>query len=335
MSILDKPEYDFLKTNPLLGDNIILLGYGGSIAYGTNLPTSDTDIRGIATRSAHDILATKRFDQVVDNTTDTTIYSVEKIFNLLSNCNPNTIELLGLKPEHYVYLNKYGKEILANKEIFLSKIASYSFGGYANAQLRRLDNKSARDLQQEEQEQHILNSIKNAKYHFENKYSQMDKFEMVIDKSEREDMNSEIFLNVSLNHYPARDYLGMWSEIKDIIRSYNTIGKRNSKAIEREKLGKHMMHLVRLYLMAFDILEKKQIITYREKEHDFLMDIRNGKYLNGTQPTEEFRELINQYEKRLQYAEKNTDLPDKPNYKEINELLYTINKEIVKDAFEG
>lgn len=335
MSILDKPEYDFLKTNPLLGDNIILLGYGGSIAYGTNLPTSDTDIRGIATRSAHDILATKRFDQVVDNTTDTTIYSVEKIFNLLSNCNPNTIELLGLKPEHYVYLNKYGKEILANKEIFLSKIASYSFGGYANAQLRRLDNKSARDLQQEEQEQHILNSIKNAKYHFENKYPQMDKFEMVIDKSEREDMNSEIFLNVSLNHYPARDYLGMWSEIKDIIRSYNTIGKRNSKAIEREKLGKHMMHLVRLYLMAFDILEKKQIITYREKEHDFLMDIRNGKYLNGTQPTEEFRELINQYEKRLQYAEKNTDLPDKPNYKEINELLYTINKEIVKDAFEG
>lgn len=334
MPVLDKPEYDFLKTNPLLGDNIILLGYGGSIAYGTNLPTSDTDIRGIATRSAHDILAAKQFDQVVDNTTDTTIYSVEKIFNLLSNCNPNTIELLGLKPEHYVYLNKYGKEILANKEIFLSKIASYSFGGYANAQLRRLDNKSARDLQQEEQEQHILNSIKNAKYHFENVYPQMDKFEMVIDKSEREDMNSEIFLNVSLNHYPARDYLGMWSEIKDIIRSYNTIGKRNSKAIEREKLGKHMMHLVRLYLMAFDILERKQIITYREKEHDFLMDIRNGKYLNGTQPTEEFRELINQYEKRLQYAEKNTDLPDKPNYKEINELLYTINKEIVKDAFK-
>ena len=29
-----------------------------------------------------------------------------------------------------------------------------------------------------------------------------------------------------------------------------------------------MMHLVRLYLMCFDILEHGAIITYREKEHD-------------------------------------------------------------------
>lgn len=328
-SIQDK--YSFLDTNPHLGSHIILLGYGGSIAYGTNVPTSDVDIRGIAVRSGKDIISGKNFDQVENHETDTVIYSLEKIFKLLSNCNPNVIELLGLKPEHYICAHKYGRKILANKEIFLSKIACYSFGGYANAQLRRLDNKSARDLQQAEQEQHILNSIRNAKYHFENKYPQMDKFEMVIDKSEQEDMDSEIFLNVSLNHYPARDYLGMWSEIKDIIKSYNTIGKRNSRAIEKEKLGKHMMHLVRLYLMAFDILEKKQIVTYREKEHDFLMDIRNGKYLNGAQPTEEFRDLINEYEKRLHYAEQNTDLPDKPNYKEIDELLYSINKDIVKN----
>lgn len=328
-SIQDK--YSFLDTDPLLGSNIVLLGYGGSIAYGTNVPTSDTDVRGIAVRSAKDIISSKNFDQVENHETDTVIYSLEKIFKLLSNCNPNVIELLGLKPEHYIYVNKYGNEILANKEIFLSKIACYSFGGYANSQLRRLDNKSARDLQQAEQEQHILNSIQNAKYHFENKYPQMDKFEMIIDSSEQEDMDSEIFLNVSLNHYPARDYLGMWSEIKEIIKSYNTIGKRNSRAIEKEKLGKHMMHLVRLYLMAFDILEKKQIITYREKEHDFLMDIRNGKYLNGTQPTEEFRDLINEYEKRLYYAEQNTDLPDKPNYKQIDELLYSINEDIVKN----
>lgn len=324
-------KYQFLDTNLLLGSNIILLGYGGSIAYGTNIPTSDIDIRGIAVRSAQDIISNKNFDQVENSETDTVIYSLEKIFKLLSNCNPNVIELLGLKPEHYIYANKYGKEILANKDIFLSKIACYSFGGYATAQLRRLDNKSARDLQQAEQEQHILNSIQHAKYHFENKYPQMDKFEMIIDKSEQEDMDSEIFLNVSLNHYPARDYLGMWSEIKDIIKSYNTLGKRNSRAIEKENLGKHMMHLVRLYLMAFDILEKKQIVTYREKEHDFLMAIRNGKYLNGAQPTEEFRELINEYEKRLHYAEQNTDLPDKPNYKQIDELLYSINKDIVKN----
>lgn len=34
---LKSPEYDFLKTDPHLGDHIILLGLGGSHAYGTNM----------------------------------------------------------------------------------------------------------------------------------------------------------------------------------------------------------------------------------------------------------------------------------------------------------
>lgn len=38
------------------------------------------------------------------------------------------------------------------------------------------------------------------------------------------------------------------------------------------------MHLVRLYLMCIDILTKEEIITYREADHDLLMNIRNGEY---------------------------------------------------------
>ena len=34
--------------------------------------------------------------------TDTTIYSFNKIISLLKNTNPNIIEMLGLKPEHYL-----------------------------------------------------------------------------------------------------------------------------------------------------------------------------------------------------------------------------------------
>lgn len=40
---------------------------------------------------------------------------------LLLNCNPNTMELLGLNREHYLYLNDFGKELIANTELFLSK----------------------------------------------------------------------------------------------------------------------------------------------------------------------------------------------------------------------
>ena len=38
--------YGFLKSNPNLNDNIILMGLGGSHAYGTNNENSDIDIRG-------------------------------------------------------------------------------------------------------------------------------------------------------------------------------------------------------------------------------------------------------------------------------------------------
>ena len=46
-ALLDTKEYEFLKTNPRLGDRIMLLGLGGSYAYGTNCGTSDIDFRGI------------------------------------------------------------------------------------------------------------------------------------------------------------------------------------------------------------------------------------------------------------------------------------------------
>ena len=209
--------------------NICLLGYGGSISYGTNLPTSDVDIRGIFTRKPYDILANKTCDQIEDSKTDTTIYSIEKIFKLMANCNPNVIELLGLKPEHYLYVNKYGQMILDNADLFLSKIAVYSFGGYANAQLRRLDNKSVRQLVQSEQEEHILNSIKNAYYHFPETYKELDNLNLYIDKSNHEDYDSEIFIDATMKHYPLRDWLGLWNELKDIAKSYSSLGKRNER----------------------------------------------------------------------------------------------------------
>ena len=40
---LKSKEYDFLRTNEHLGKNIILLGLGGSYAYGTNVDSSDVD----------------------------------------------------------------------------------------------------------------------------------------------------------------------------------------------------------------------------------------------------------------------------------------------------
>ena len=93
-----------------------------------------------------------------------------------------------------------------------------------------------------------------------------------------------------------------------------------------------MMHLIRLYIMCLDILENEQIVTYREKEHDLLMDIRNGKYLDDNrQPIPEFFELVDDYEKKLDYAKENTSLPDQPHKNEIMDFVASVNERVVKD----
>lgn len=330
-------RYSFLDKEPLAG-NIILLGLGGSYAYGTNNENSDVDIRGVATHSAEDILTRKGFEQVVNEETDTTIYSLEKIVNLLSNCNPNTIEILGLEPWQYFYVTDIGQALINNRDMFLSKRAIHSFGGYASSQLRRLENRAARTMEQSKREEFILRSIENAKYTFPAKFFECpeDAIKLYIDEAVNPEYDTEIFMDINLKHYPLRDYKSMWSEMIAIVKEYAKIGARNRKAIERGKLSKHMMHLVRLYLMCFDILEKGEIITYRAKEHDFLMDIRNGKYLDDEDhPIAEFYDIVDELENKLEYWKEHTELPANPDYNRINKFLTEANWEVVKNYKRG
>lgn len=332
---INNKDYDFLTDNEHLGDNIILLTVGGSHAYGTNTESSDLDIRGCALNKKEEILTNINFEQFVNEETDTTIYSFNKLVHLLSNCNPNVIEMLGLLPEHYLYVTPVGQELLNHKKLFLSRKAFHTFGGYATAQLRRLDNKAVRSVDQSAREIHILNSIKNAKDTFPEKYfyHDEDSIRLYIDKAVQEGYDTEIFMDINLHHYPLRDYKSMWSEMHNIVKDYSKIGKRNRHAIEHDKIGKHMMHLIRLYCMCLDILESGEIVTYREKEHSLLMDIRDGKYIDdNNQPIPEFFEMVDDYEKKLDYAKENTELPDKPDYDTINDFMISVNERIVKGS---
>lgn len=333
--LLCQPEYDFLIDRPELGDNIILLGVGGSHAYGTNVDGSDLDIRGVAVNTKRNVLTNNLFEQSVDTATDTTVYAFDKLLSLLCNCNPNIIEMLGLKPEHYLYLNQAGRTLLKSREIFLSKRAAYSFGGYANSQLRRLENKSAKTASQEKEEQFILRSIECAQVDYKRKYfpTSDGDIRLFIDAAVNEGYASEIFADINLKHYPLRDFKDMVSEMQSIIKSYNTIGRRNENALTHGKIAKHMMHLVRLYLMCHDILADGKIVTYREKDHDLLMSIRNGAFLDdNNQPLPSFYELVNDLEADLEYWKAHTALPDSPDMNAVNALHYQINSQVCEGA---
>lgn len=334
---MNSAEYDFLRTNPRLGKRIILMGLGGSYAYGTNNENSDIDFRGITLNLPSDLLGLTEFEQYEDKNTDTVIYSFNKAVRLFLECNPNTIELLGLDEEQYLIKTELGQELLDHKDLFLSKRAAKSFGGYASAQLRRLQNAIARDsMAQQEREQHIYRSVKNALEDFGRKNEMFDKgtIRIYIDKSENPELETEIFVDAEYKHLPLRDYENMLGAMNSVIRDYDKIGKRNKKKDDNH-LNKHAMHLIRLFMMAIDILEKGEIKTHRREELDLLQSIRRGDFQSEDKTfSKEFYDLLSDYEDRLERAAKSTMLPDNPDMEKVEKFVESVNRRAIEGDFD-
>ena len=62
------------------------------------------------------------------------------------------------------------------------------------------------------------------------------------------------------------------------------------------------------------------------------MDIRFGKYQTdeGTF-SDSFYDMMREYERRLHYGAEHTDLPAKPDFKRVQELVMTINEMVIRD----
>ena len=109
---------------------------------------------------------------------------------------------------------------------------------------------------------HIFNSVKHALEDFERRFADFDKgsIRLYIDKAENPLLETEIFVDAHYRHMPLRDYENMWSIMHSVVKDYDKIGKRNKKKDDNH-LNKHAMHLIRLFMMAVDILEKGEILS--------------------------------------------------------------------------
>ena len=64
------------------------------------------------------------------------------------------------------------------------------------------------------------------------------------------------------------------------------------------------------------------------------MSIRNGDYLDeNKKPIPEFFDMVTDLEQKFEYLKTHNDLPVTPNMKEVNDLLYAINSEVVSGAW--
>ncbi|MDR1701677.1 MAG: nucleotidyltransferase domain-containing protein [Sporomusaceae bacterium] len=308
--LLKKSEYDFLRTNPDL-KNVIYLTLSGSRAYGTNNENSDTDLRGVLLEDRRYLLGLTSFEQFEDLSTDTVIYGLKKFVRLCADANPNALELLGTDETCIAIMTEKGRSLRENAALFLSQRVVNSFGNYATAQLRRLQNALCHDSYAEQEKlKHLRNTLNAQLEHFRRTYTSFDHGAIKIYSD-----GGVLKFDIDLKNYPVNDFVGIYSELSNTVKAYNKLNHRNKKKDDAH-LYKHAMHLIRLLIAGTDILNGKGIITNRKEEHDFLMDLRNGKF-----SFEEIFKFTDEYQEKFEKAAENTKLPHKPDMEKIEKML--------------
>ena len=342
-----------MKINDL---NVLVKHYAGSLSYGTNLPTSDVDVRGIFCADPINI-RTPFFpvgEVTIPEEEDSKLYELSKFIRLYVDGNPNILETLWVDESdiiessiEYDFLRSHAARLLS------SKIA-FTFSGYAFAQLKRIKghNKWINSPQPVEPPKHmdylkmiqnytadkimprdfcILNYANMGLVHYAG-----DTFGIVKENTGSTVMTSDGDFNISVKQnkivetqetrplfifkYNKDEFL----RARDNHTNYWTWkNNRNEKRSElEENFGydtKHAMHLVRLLRMGEEILSGKGVIVKRPDAKE-LLEIRNGSW---------------SYEELLDYAHtkddlirnelyKNTGLPKKPNIKLAADVLISV-----------
>lgn len=127
----------------LVPDDLIFLGYRGSIAHGMYIPNSvdDKDIMGVFIADASHYIGTKKQKETREKwykEWDCVYYELLKLANLLEKGNPNVLSLLWLDEKHVIYKTPVWDVFVENRDIFSSKQVYHSFVGYAHGQLHRM-----------------------------------------------------------------------------------------------------------------------------------------------------------------------------------------------------
>jgi len=317
--VLKRPEYAWVND---YRDRLCFITLGGSWSYGTNIEGSDIDVRGVMLPTVDELIGLKHFEQRMDAETDTTLYEFNKFIKLVCNTNPNVVEMLGAN--QYIIFNDIGEELIGMAKDFVSKKCLYSFAGYANSQLRRVENAFTHGEVTEE-----MRAKRTAEVIDVTKVKLADRTPMFKEDEIKVRVDTDKLLwSINCVDRTTDEIKDALNTLTDIQRDFTKAGQRNNKPTEA-KLNKHIMHLVRLYHMCFDILEKGEINTYRAADRDFLLEIRAGKFVKDNQLTQEFRDYLNYLEDRLQKAKELDVVPDKVDYDKINKFVVKTNSKVV------
>lgn len=288
---------------------IILETIAGSHMYGTSLPSSDIDYRGIAIQEISDLINPfHHFEQTVETKEiDRTVWNVDKFFGLAYDNNPNIIEILFANDKTITHIEDEGEILLSNATKFISQKSRSKFIGYAVDQLRKIETHRG----------YLLNPPKQKPLRKDFGLPEAPLFGL-------EKINSIIFS-------PRESIKEEWIEYAENERRYRSASdqykkyeewkrNRNPKRAETEaKYGydlKHASHLMRLLYEGQDLLQNGKL-EFPLPYADFLLDIREGIY-----KYEDILKMSNDEKEKLDSIE--STLPIQPNEDELLEVYYSL-----------
>lgn len=333
-------------------DNFLFYTLSGSHAYGMSLPTSDKDYRGIFYSPKEVVIsAFKNIEQVemFGGEKDSVIFEIKKFVKLLSEQNPNILELLWVDDEYIQHITEPYKILREKREFFLSSKAKHTFSGYAMAQLKRIrgHNKWINNPQPLRRPKEIdfvsvvWNQTTIKQYNKTVPFKGVQAWHLgndlyglfIIDDSDivwhdihealvakpvielvenkSDDLNFDLIVKFNKQLY---------KEAVDNWQHYWTWKKeRNAARSElEEKYGydtKHAAHLIRLLRMGVEILKGEGVKVYRPDAAE-LLSIRGGAY-TYEQVVAHAEELDNE----LQSLYATTKLPFKVDENKADEIL--------------
>ena len=117
----------------------------GSHVYGTALPDSDQDYRGVAVPPKQYFFGyNHHFNQYETSAPeDIVIYDLRKFLKLAADNNPNVLELLFIPQKFWVKSTPEWRRIYMYRDLFLSTKVYHTYRGYAHSQLKRVQSHRA------------------------------------------------------------------------------------------------------------------------------------------------------------------------------------------------
>jgi hypothetical protein len=120
--------------------NLLLYEYvRGSVAYGTNVESSDRDTGGVFLEPIEQIigLGLDFQEQIEDEKGDTVWYSLHKFMNLLCKSNPTMLESLFIPDEFVIYEHPIMTEIKKHRQDFITKECFKHISAFSYSQIKK------------------------------------------------------------------------------------------------------------------------------------------------------------------------------------------------------